>query len=55
VGAGGIRFSFDDLRNVSAADGTATPEEARARLGRRERRDDEAPLLARAHRAKPRS
>ncbi len=32
VKAGGIRFSFHDLRSVSA-DGAATPEEARARLG----------------------
>ena len=54
VKAGGIRFSFHDLRSVSA-DGAATPEEARARLGHASVVTTRRHYLRGFTRAKPRS
>lgn len=54
VAAGGQRFSFHDLRSVSA-DGAATPEEARDRLGHASVATTKRHYLRGAVRAKPRS
>lgn len=52
--AGGVRFSFHDLRSVSA-DGAATPEEARDRLGHASVETTKRHYLRGVTRAKPRS
>ncbi len=52
--AGGMRFSFRDLRSVSA-DGAATPEEARDRLSHASVETTERHYLRGVTRAKPRS
>ena len=54
VNAGGERFSFHDLRSVSA-DGAATAEEARDRLGHTSVETTKRHYLRGARRAKPRS
>jgi integrase len=54
VKAGETRFSFHDLRSVSA-DGAATPEEARARLGHANVVTTTRHYLRGLTRAKPRS
>jgi integrase len=54
VKAGGVRFSFHDLRSVSA-DGAATPEEARDRLGHASVETTKRHYLRGVTRAKPRS
>lgn len=54
VKAGGARFSFHDLRSVSA-DGAATPEEARDRLGHTDVATTKRFYLRGMTRAKPRS
>ena len=53
VKAGGQRFSFHDLRSVSA-DGAATAEEARARLGHASVQTTRRHYLRGVTRAKPR-
>jgi integrase len=52
--AGGPRFTFHDLRSVSA-DGAATPEEARDRLGHASVETTKRHYLRGVTRAKPRS
>jgi integrase len=52
--AGGVRFSFHDVRSVSA-DGAATPEEARDRLGHASVETTKRHYLRGVTRAKPRS
>jgi integrase len=54
VKAGGVRFSFHDLRSVSA-DRAATPEEARDRLGHASVETTKRHYLRGVTRAKPRS
>ncbi len=54
VEAGGTRFSFHDLRSVSA-DGAATPEEARDRLGHASVETTKRHYLRGVTKAKPRS
>jgi integrase len=54
VKAGGQRFSFHDLRSVSA-DGAATAEEAQARLGHASVATTNRHYLRGLIRAKPRS
>jgi len=54
VAAGGQRFTFHDLRSVSA-DGAATPEEARDRLGHRSVATTMRHYLRGVTRGKPRS
>jgi integrase len=54
VVAGGQHFTFHDLRSVSA-DGAATPEEARDRLGHADVATTKRHYLRGVTRAKPRS
>jgi integrase len=54
VAAGGVRFTFHDLRSVSA-DGAATPEEARDRLGHADVATTKRHYLRGVTKAKPRS
>jgi integrase len=54
VKAGGVRFTFHDLRSVSA-DGAASPEEARDRLGHASVETTKRHYLRGVTRAKPRS
>ena len=54
VAAGGVPFTFHDLRSVSA-DGAATPEEARDRLGHASVETTKRHYLRGVTKAKPRS